>query len=101
MRARIYQQPKSAMQSGVAQTHEWVLAYQREEAQRNDPLMGWAGSGDMRSQLVLRFGTREEAIAYAERNTIPYDIELPAPRRMQPKVYADNFKYGRAENWTH
>jgi hypothetical protein len=101
MRARIYQQPKNAMQSGVARTQDWVLAYQREEAQRNDPLMGWAGSGDMRSQISLRFATREEAIAYAERNNIPYDLELPPPRRMQPKAYADNFKYGRAENWTH
>jgi hypothetical protein len=23
------------------------------------------------------------------------------PRRVRPKAYADNFRYGRMENWTH
>ena len=101
MRARIYQHPKNAMQSGVARTQDWVLAYESNEKQRPDPLMGWSGGGDTRAQVLLRFDTREEAIAFAERNDIAYDIELPPPRRHKPKAYADNFKYGRSENWTH
>ena len=63
--------------------------------------MGWSGGGDTQAQVSLRFDSREEAIAFAERNDIPYDIELPPPRRHKPKAYADNFKYGRSENWTH
>ncbi|HEX2942118.1 MAG TPA: oxidoreductase, partial [Rhodopila sp.] len=32
---------------------------------------------------------------------IDYEIELPQARRVKPKAYADNFRYGRIENWTH
>jgi hypothetical protein len=49
----------------------------------------------------MNFPTKEEAIAYAERNGIPYDLELPRERRVRTKAYADNFSYFRNENWTH
>ena len=52
MRARIYQQPKTAMQSGQANTHDWILEYGQSEQRIQDPLMGWFGSGDTRSQLT-------------------------------------------------
>jgi len=101
MRARIYQPPKNAMQSGWAGTHEWVLEFEQTEARRADPLMGWIGSADTQAQVRLRFPTRDDAVAYAVRHAIPYDLELPIERRPKPKAYADNFKAGRAENWTH
>ena len=101
MRARIYQSPKSAMQSGRAGTHEWWLVYEPTEPRLPDPLMGWSGSSDTQSQVQLRFDTKEEAVAYAERNGIPYDLELAHVRHIKPKAYADNFKFGRTENWTH
>ena len=34
--------------------------------------MGWTSSGDMKQQVRLHFDTKEEAIAYCERNGIPY-----------------------------
>jgi hypothetical protein len=101
MRARIFQQPKTAMQSGIAGTDEWVLEYESTSAGRQDPLMGWFGSRDTQSQVHLRFPTQDEAVAYATRNDIDYDLELPQARIRKPKIYADNFKYGRLENWTH
>jgi hypothetical protein len=101
MRARIFQQPKTAMQSGVAGTQEWVLQWEPSEARRQDALMGWYGSRDTQSQVTLRFATREEAIAYADKAGFAYDIELPPVRVRVPKIYADNFKYGRLDNWTH
>ena len=101
MRARIYQPPKNAMQSGWAATHEWVLEFEPSSPRRPDPLMGWIGSADTQAQVRLTFKTREEAVAYAERHGIVYDLELPQPRRVKPKAYADNFRYGRIENWTH
>jgi hypothetical protein len=100
-RARIYRHPKTAMQSGWAGTHEWALDYEPAEPQHADPLMGWSGSHDTRSQLHLKFPTREEAVAYAERNGLQYDLELHRERKFVPKAYADNFKFGRGENWTH
>jgi len=101
MRARIYQPPKTAMQSGRAGTDRWVLEFEPGEARRADPLMGWISAGDTRAQLRLRFESREAAVAYAEREGIPYVVEEAAARRVRPKAYADNFKFGRPENWTH
>ena len=100
MRARIYLPPKSAMQSGRAGT-EWVLCYDSDLPERADRLMGWIGGGDTQAQVRLSFATRDEAIAYAERNKIDYDVELPRERRVRTKAYADNFSYHRTENWTH
>ncbi len=101
VRARIYQQPKTAMQSGVAGTHEWVLDFEPAAPRRPDPLMGWSGSTDTQAQVRLRFETRDEAVAYAEGQGLAYDVELPHTRKFRAKAYADNFKFGRLDNWTH
>lgn len=92
MAARIYQTPKNAMQSGKALTNSWVLEFEPAEAKRPDPLMGWAGSGDTREQVQLRFPTADAARAYAEKQGIAYHI-APAPeRRLKLQAYADNFR---------
>ncbi len=101
MRARIFQQSKTVTSSGMANTNQWALEWGPSERRAQDPLMGWFGSGDMQTQVHLHFATKEEAIAYAEKAGIAYDLELPPIRVHTPKVYADNFKYGRLENWTH
>jgi hypothetical protein len=102
VRVRIFQRPKTAMQSGVAGAGNWVLEFAFNRPEVNDPLMGWWGRGDTRDQVRLRFNSREDAIAYADKNGYGYDVEIPpAPTKHKPKVYADNFRFGRAENWTH
>src|SRR3954447_24934475 len=101
MSARIYQPPKTAMQSGRGKAHEWVLEFVTDAPTRPDPLMGWIGGADTQTQVRLNFATREEAVAYAERNNLAYEVELPQERRFRPKAYADNFRWGRVENWTH
>ena len=101
MRARIFPNTKTSTQSGKGRDGGWELAFMPTEPERNDPLMGWWGSGDMQAQVRLHFPTRDDAIAYAERHAIPFDLELPAPRRIPMKVYADNFRFGRSDNWTH
>ncbi len=81
----------------------WKLDYDPETPRVIDPLMGWTSSGDMKQQIRLRFATKEEAIAYSERNGVPYRVEEPgsnlAPRR--EASYADNFKTTRIGLWTH
>jgi hypothetical protein len=99
-RARIFRKPKTAMQSGQA-GREWTLEFNPSEKRRADPLMGWIGSGDTLAQLRLHFDSREEAVAYAEREGVLFDVELPRERVVKPKSYSDNFKFGRTENWTH
>ena len=101
MTARIYKPTRTAMQSGSARTKCWVLEYGPEAPRELDPLMGWTSSRDMRSQLRLAFESKEEAIAYAERNGIAYRLEEPNPRSAVPKSYADNFRFGRRQAWTH
>jgi hypothetical protein len=100
MRARIYQPSKPATQSGWAGTDHWVLEFEPQSPRRPDPLMGWIGSSDTQPQVRLTFPTREAAIAYAERNGITYELEIPRERRVRPKAYAENFAYNRRELWT-
>jgi len=92
MKARIYQKPKNAMQSGRAGTQRWMLEFAPAEARKADPLMGWAGSGDTQRQLRLGFASREEALAYAEKNGIEAEV-MPTPQReLKIQAYADNFR---------
>jgi hypothetical protein len=90
------------MQSGRANTKEWVLEFEPASARRPDPLMGWTVSTDMNGQVRLQFDTREEAVAYAQRHGIAFEVLAPREhRRAAPKAYADNFAFGRKEPWTH
>lgn len=101
--ARIHRQPKSAMQSGRAGAGEWLLQFAPGEPKRLDPLTGWPGSGDTNSQVKLRFASAEAAIAYAEAQGWRHEVVKPPVVRadIKPKAYADNFKFGRGENWSH
>ena len=92
MQARIYQRPKNAMQSGKALTEQWVLDFVPADAKRPDPLMGWAGSGDMRRQLRLRFPSKDAAVAYAGKYGIEATVHEPPAKRLTLQAYADNFR---------
>ncbi|WP_346911921.1 ETC complex I subunit [uncultured Roseibium sp.] len=101
MLARIYRPAKTAMQSGKAKTHRWVLDYEPETARSVEPLMGYTSSSDMRQQIRLYFETKEEAVAYARRNSIAYRVEEPRERKIRGASYSDNFKFNRIAPWTH
>ena len=101
MSARIYKPSPSATQSGTAATKNWVLVYEPDAAMQIEPLMGWTSSNDMNRQITLRFATKEEAIAYAERNGLAYRVEEPKPVSRKVFSYSDNFKTSRLGQWTH
>ena len=102
MVARIYKPAKTAMQSGTAKTKEWVLDYEPEEPREIEPLMGWTSSGDMRQQLRLRFASAEEAVAYAKRHGIAYQVfEAAPPLSRRAIANSDNFAFKRRGAWTH
>ena len=103
MTARIFQPAKTAMSSGTAKTHQWILEFEKSEARTLDPLMGWTSSGDMQTQVRLTFETLEEAQAYAARHGIMALVKLPQKRRanIRPGGYGDNFATNRKEVWTH
>ena len=101
MTARIYRPAKTAMQSGAAKTQRWLLEFEPEQPRSIDPLMGWTSSGDMRQQVKLWFDTKEEALAYAERNGLAAKIEEPHDSKRRSMSYSDNFKFNRVAPWTH
>jgi hypothetical protein len=101
MAARIFRPAKTATQSGAAKTKAWVLEYDPQEPRRIEPLMGWTASGDMLSQVRLSFESKEEAIAYAERQGVVYRVEDPKPASRKTQSYADNFRSTRPAQWTH
>ncbi len=101
MTARIYKPAKTAMQSGHAKTKDWVLDYEPEEPRVVESLMGWTSSGDMKSQVRLRFATKEEAVAYCERHGIPYQVAEAKKADRRGMSYADNFAFTRRGSWTH
>ncbi|MCB2084287.1 MAG: ETC complex I subunit [Sphingomonadaceae bacterium] len=92
MSARIYQRPKSAMQSGKARTDDWVLEFEQSEARRADPLMGWTGSGDTQVQVVLNFPSKDAAKAYAEKYGIVARVHATPAKTLKLQAYADNFR---------
>lgn len=99
--ARIYKPTRNAMQSGVANTKQWVLEYEPEQPRTVEPLMGYTASTDMRSQIRLTFESKEEAVAYAERNAIPYQVSEPHEAGRKKIAYSDNFSFRRMGQWTH
>jgi ETC complex I subunit-like protein len=101
MFARIYKPSKTAMQSGIANTKDWVLDFEPEAPRQVEPLMGWTSSGDMRQQLRLRFDSKEEAIFYCQRRGISYQVTEDVPVKRRIVSYADNFSFKRRDAWTH
>ena len=89
------------MQSGKAHADVWVLEYAPESAAAADPLMGYTSSTDMHRQIKMEFASLDDAVAYAERNGIPYRVAKSADPVVKPQSYADNFRYARSQPWTH
>ncbi|MEP5760878.1 MAG: ETC complex I subunit [Litoreibacter sp.] len=103
MNARIYQPAKTAMQSGVAKTKDWILEYVQNSARSVDPLMGWTSSNDTQAQVKLRFSSKEAALAYAKNHGI--DAVVTEPKSRKPVIrqggYGENFATNRRGAWTH
>jgi len=91
MTARIYRPAKPAVSSGRGKTRFWVLEMEPKERREPDALIGWVGSGDTEQQVVMRFPTKEAAIAYARREGLDFTVDEPHERQIKPKSYAENF----------
>jgi hypothetical protein len=101
MIARIYRPSKTAMQSGRAKTHQWLLEFEPAAPRLPDPLMGWTLTTDTDGLIRLSFETQEAAVAYAQKRRIAFEIlETPEVKRVV-KAYADNFAFTRKQPWTH
>ena len=89
-KAKIYIPNKNPMQSGLGKRDKWLLEFETEDPSSN-PLMGWESSSDTLSELRLEFSSKDEAITYAKKMKIIYEIIEPKKRKINKKSYADNF----------
>jgi hypothetical protein len=102
MLARIFRPAKTSMQSGRGKPGVWRLEFEPSAPRGIEPLMGWTSGKDTRSgQVTLEFDTREEAVAYCERDGIPYQVVDAKAAPPVPKAYSDNFAFRRRFPWTH
>ena len=89
-KAKIYKPTKTAMQSGMRNTKNWLLEFDTLNTGIN-PLMGWETSKDTMSEVKLEFSTKDQAVNYAKKNNIDYYIIEPQKRKIIKKSYSDNF----------
>ena len=89
-KAKIYKPTKTAMQSGMKNTKNWLLKFDTQNT-GVDPLMGWENSKDTMSEIKLKFSTKDQAINYAKKNNIEYYLVQPKKRKIVKKSYSDNF----------
>ena len=101
MLARIYKPTKTTMQSGVARAREWILEFEPASARTPDPLTGWTSTTDLNGQVRLSFETSDQAVAYAQKHGIAFQLFEPQTRKMIIKAYADNFAADRKQPWSH
>ena len=103
MTARIYRPAKSAMSSGQAKTHDWVLEYVNDTGREVDPLMGWTSSADTQTQVRLKFSSKEAALEYAEEHGVEAMVTDPHDRKPNVRKggYGENFATNRRGAWTH
>lgn len=90
--ARISQTERKTTQWGKAKAGRWLLEFERQEAQRADPLTGWNGSGDTGPQVRLEFPTKEAALAYCAEQKIACHVVPAGPVSLKIQAYADNFR---------
>ena len=90
--ARISELDRRTTQSGKANAGRWLLEFERSEALRPDPLTGWNGSGDTKTQVRMTFQSKDAAIDYCDRNGLAYHLIPSKPVRLKIQAYADNFR---------
>ena len=78
------------MQSGIGKTKSWILEYIDKKTGIN-PLMGWESSTHTLSEVKLEFSTKENAIRYAKKNRLTFELIEPKEKKIIKKSYADNF----------
>ena len=94
MKYLIYKNKKSPTQSGFKRDNYWLLEDTTCSSYSKDVLTGWKGE-DLTNKVRLKFETKKEAVNYASKHMLEYDIEEEVEKSIKEKSYADNFKYKR------
>jgi hypothetical protein len=91
----IYRPTKTATQSGDWHSHHWMMDWDvlAKGHRWENPLMGWQSSADFMQGSRIEFKTKEDAIAFANKQGYEYFVQEPNERKFVPKAYANNFTH--------
>ncbi len=73
------------MQSGYGKTNKWILEYETKDPTKN-PLMGWESSNDTFTEIRLEFSSKDQAIDFAKKKKINYEIIEPKKKKNSKKI---------------
>ncbi|XP_023814711.1 NADH dehydrogenase [ubiquinone] iron-sulfur protein 4, mitochondrial [Oryzias latipes] len=93
-KVHIFVPAKTAMQSGNNSVKKWKMDFDTRERWEN-PLMGWASTADPLSNMVLSFSSKEDAIAFAEKNGWSYEVTEKRSSKPRVKSYGANFSWDK------
>lgn len=93
-KVRIYIPARPATQSGTFGTRLWRIDFDNRERWEN-PLMGWASSGDPLSNLNMEFDTPEAAVEFCQRQGWPCFVEPPHRPKLNIRSYGANFSWDK------
>lgn len=83
----------NTMQSGTRTAHQWEISWPASERWSN-PLTGWTSTADPHGSMKLSFNSKEEAVAFAEKNGWAFDVAPPVSPQCYPDAernYSQNF----------
>jgi len=92
--ARICIPARTAMQSGTYGTRRWKIEFDVRERWEN-PLMGWSSTGDPLSNTEVFFSSKDDAVAFCEKNGWEFFIEEPKEVKRIKKSYGANFSWNK------
>jgi len=92
MKYKIYKKSKSAMQSGVNNTKKWCLEALTFTQKKRNSIFSWTSAQGTQDQIKVYFNTLDEAIYFAQKNKIKYQLFKPNEKIRIIKSYASNFK---------
>ncbi len=93
MKAVIRQKPKNTMQSGRDGLDTWFLEYESASKRSSEDIMGWSSSSDTLNQVSIKFDRLEDAVAFADKKSLEYQIKESGTRKFETRNYMQNFKY--------
>uniref|UniRef100_A0A6F9DM52 NADH dehydrogenase [ubiquinone] iron-sulfur protein 4, mitochondrial n=1 Tax=Phallusia mammillata TaxID=59560 RepID=A0A6F9DM52_9ASCI len=95
-KVRIFRPAKNAMQSGNQNTKLWKIEFDTMERWEN-PTMGWGSNADPLSNIsmAMSFKTKEDAMAFVERQGWSCYVDEAKEKQMQPKSYGANFSWNK------
>ncbi|KZZ91246.1 NADH dehydrogenase ubiquinone Fe-S protein 4, mitochondrial [Ascosphaera apis ARSEF 7405] len=91
---RIYKPAKAASQSGDwVHANPWRMDWDilQKGHRWENPMMGWQSSADEMQGTHIYFKSKEDAIAFAEKQGYEYFVQEPNEKKFEVKSYAANY----------